>query len=207
MTRPSRVTEVVVIAFLVLVSQSFVLAQSINDPSAQADIHATHIASNFLSEVGSIGYYKNPDTNKGYYLIGSINQGHGQTSPNINTPIVANKTETIHLSPNETAPSTISKNETIQPATNKNISVITNIYTTYIILNNKTEINQPAAKETISPGYHPSEGSRGDNLYRPAGGYDVSVVVQPTTPGFNPSGDFSSITGPTNVCGVTLPGK
>lgn len=151
MTRFFKCIEVVVLALLVLLLQSSVLAQTIEGPLAQANIHATHIASNFASASNSFGYYINPDTKRGYYSIDSTDQLPEKTASNVTTPIV-NKTEIIHPMLNETTLTTISKNETNQPTANKTMPLVTTIYNhsynTYYIYytmpDNKTEINLPA---------------------------------------------------------------
>jgi hypothetical protein len=138
---------------LLIVSTSplTVLAEAINDPSAQANIHATHITSNFASEINSGQYYTNPITKREYYLIGSTDSGHEKTTPSVNTTVVANETEIIQPASNVTTLTTKSEIETIQPVGNKTTSITINTYNTLIIIaNNKTEAIQPVANNTTS---------------------------------------------------------
>lgn len=158
MARSFRVTIAVAIfaiSLFISISASLIFAQAINDPTAQSNIHASHIASNFASEIVPGINYTDPNTKKNYYLIGSINRGYGKAA-NVTTPIVANKTGTI-----PTAPTTVNKTTPIQAVTNINntTSLTINIYhlssviiydTKQIVSYNKTTPIQPILKGTKS---------------------------------------------------------
>jgi hypothetical protein len=154
-TRSLRISRVVFIALLMSISQPLVFAEAINGPAAQANIHATHIASNFASEINPGQYYTNPNTKRDYYLIGSIERNE-LTTPNANTTVVVNKTAIIQPASNETTPTTDSKIETIQPTPDINISMTKNTYNILIIeSDNKTETIHPITdKTTKNEGYY-----------------------------------------------------
>jgi len=111
---------------------SFGLAQAINDPTAQANIHASDVTSKFASEINPSSYYINHNVNRNYYSIGS--------------------------SPNSTVPQN-SKIGAFQPITNGTTSIVNTYYNTYNIYNgtevlqsslNQSEQQNLSAKETAT---------------------------------------------------------
>jgi hypothetical protein len=146
--RPLRVTEAVVISLLLAISQSLVIAHAINDPSVQANIHATHIASKFASEINPGKYHQYPNAKKHYYLIGSIDLGSEQTAPSL--PIVANRAGIIQQVPTMTVPATNGEIETSSLFSNGTALAVTDIYDIFNILNNRTKAIQPVANGNAS---------------------------------------------------------
>jgi hypothetical protein len=145
--RPLRVTEVVVISLLLSISQSPVLAQAINDPSVQANIHATHIASKFASEINPGKYHQYPNAKKHYYLIGSIDLGSEQTAPSL--PIVANRAGIIQQVPTMSVPMTNGEIEMSSPFANGTKPIVTNTYDIFNILNNRAKAIPPFTNGTV----------------------------------------------------------
>jgi hypothetical protein len=138
-------------------SQSLVLVQAINDPEAEANIHAISSTNNFASEVIAVRYDTNPDTKKGYYLIGSTQPRFGHNITDGPTPIVANTIEIIpptldtFRSPlttlNGTATTSAISTEPTQTVTNIN-KTISNAYNElFITINNKTNQTKPNPSE------------------------------------------------------------
>lgn len=99
---------------------SFGLAQAINDPTQQANIHASDVTNKFASEINPSSYYINHNTDRNYYLIGS--------SPNAIVP--GNSRIGAH-----------------QPETNGTASIVNTYYNTYNIYNG-TEIQQSRLNQT-----------------------------------------------------------
>lgn len=142
LTRNSKVIDIVVIALIIPILQSFVLAQAISDTTTQANIYATHIASNFPSNINPARYYTDPGTNKSYYLIGSVHPGFEHTKPNEITPVVANTTGIIQPASNTNTSTIVSKIRPIQSVTNftKPAHLATNVHNAlFSIIDNKTE--------------------------------------------------------------------
>lgn len=107
---------------------SFGLAQAVNDPTAQANIHASDVTSKFASEINPSSHYINHNVNRNYYSIGS--------------------------SPNSTVPEN-SKTDTVQPTTNGNTSIVNTYYTTYNIYNGtdilQSNLNQSKQNSSSTP--------------------------------------------------------
>ena len=146
------------------------------DPSAQADIHASHIVSNFASEINPGRYYTNPNTKMDYYLIGS----------GVNRPVAADKTEIIQLAPTEITPTNDDKIETNQTATNQTTQPVINTYNTYNIFitpDNNTKTNSSAVKET-TPKTKSSDGGSSTGSYI-LENYPIGVPTTQITDGPN----------------------
>ena len=97
-----RYPGAIFIYFLILFSISFGLVQAINDPTAQANIHASDVTIKFASEINPSSNYINHNANRDFYSIG--------------------------LSPN-TPPPDNRKNETVQPTSI--VNTYYNTYNTY----------------------------------------------------------------------------
>lgn len=145
-----QVAGVVTIILLTSIFPSLIFAQTITDPTAQSNIHASRVANNFASGfVPGINNY-DPNTKTNYYLIGPIDRGYekGKTA-NLTTPNAANKIEKTPV----VAP--VSKTNPIQQVTNINNTTIitTNIYylSSFIInVTNQSALNNNS-KQTNNP--------------------------------------------------------
>ncbi len=141
MTKSSKVAKVAIIALFVSLSQPFIIAQATNNPAAEANINA--IGSNkFSSEVNPVRYYTNPDTKKGYYLIGSTHPKLGHNMTEESTSIVANTTEINRTTSIETSTISVNITEPTQPIIQKAHNEL------MIIINNKTNETTPACSST-----------------------------------------------------------
>lgn len=149
MTRALRFALVIIIILFVSILQSPVLALETNDPSAQANIHATQVASNFASKISPGRYYIMHNTKRGDYLIGSTDQKPELTAPNVTMSITTNTTGKILPTPNETISTKISKIDTAQQVDNRSIPSVNNTYNIFIFnIGNKNDTLQPAANRT-----------------------------------------------------------
>ena len=148
LAKSSRVIKVIIIALIVSISQSLVLVQAINHPAAESNIQAISSSSKFASEINPGRYYTNPDTKKGYYLIGSTNQGFEHTTPEGPTPIVDNKTVIQPTSNVNTTtpegPTPIVDNKTvIQPTSNVSTTTpVSRIEPTQSVININKDISK-----------------------------------------------------------------
>jgi predicted polyphosphate/ATP-dependent NAD kinase len=114
---------------------SFGLVQAINDPTEQANIHASDVTNKFMSEINPSSYYNDYNSDRNYYLIGSsLNAivpgkskiGSLQTEPDRNASVVNtyyntyniyNGTELQRSSSNQTDPNIIALNGDVKNKT------------------------------------------------------------------------------------------
>lgn len=136
---------IIIIVLILLIFQSLVFAQALNNQIENADIHATYISSNFEPDVAK--YQTNPDTNNGYYLIGSIQPGI-KHKPNL-----ANATGIIQPVPNVTASTIVDQTRSNQPVTKftERIILPTCVFNTlFEIINEKPQSDKTITTRTYN---------------------------------------------------------
>jgi hypothetical protein len=182
MTKSSKVAKVAIIALIVSASQLFIIVQATNNPAAEANINAI-VSNKFSSEVNPVKYYTNPDTKKGYYLIGSTIPKSGHNATEEPTSIIANKTEINRTISIETSIISANNTEPTHPIIQKAYNEL------MIIINNKTNETMHACSSTsaIING-HENPGTGEYKLGKTGGSKEETVSTSPITTGIGQFG-------------------